>query len=190
MTPRTLQDWIDLLLDASRTQWLLRAGTVLAPIVSVLAAAAASPGWWPPGTALVAVLAIAAALRPDTHFALSVAIVCAWHWAAIDADVASGWLPLAAVALLVFHATVALAASLPSGTAVPNELVMRWAARTGVAAGITVGVWLAVALLDRRELPGNGLLTGLALAVIGITALAVRARSLRALDPGETVIRR
>lgn len=179
MTPRTLQDWVDLVLDASAQQWVLRALTVVMPVLSLVFAAAAIGRWWPAGLAVVGLLSIATALRPDTHFALGVVVVCTWHWAAIEVDVATGWLPAAASALLVFHAAVALAASLPTGSVVPTAVLMRWGGRVGVAAAVTVGMWAAASSLERRDLPGNAVLTGAAFAVVGLAALGIRARSLR-----------
>lgn len=180
MRPRTAQDWLDLVIEAGGQQWLLRLMAVAAPVGAVLAASAAGGSWWAAGTFLVAVLAVGAAIRPDTHLAVGVVAVVVWRWLASVDDVTTPWLPIAAVCLLLFHVTIALAATIPLGAVVPGSVLRRWAARTAVVAAATVAVWVMVALLDRRDAPGNALLTGVALVLIALAAVAIRARSLPA----------
>ena len=186
MRPRTAQDWVDLFIEAGGQQWLLRLVAVAAPIGAVLAASVAGGSWWAAGTFLVAVLAVASAVRPDTHLAVGVVVVVVWRWLASVDDVATPWLPVAAVCLLVFHTTIALTATIPLGAVVPGSVLRRWSARTTVAAGATVAVWAMVALLDGRDAPGNALLTGAALVLVALSAVAIRARSLPARVQGSS----
>ncbi len=124
------------------------------------------------------VLAVASAVRPDTHTALSRRRGGPWHWLATVDGVGGPWLPLAAVCLLVHHAVIALSASIPIGGVLPTATVLRWMGRTALVASATVGMWALVAVLDGRDAPGNGLLTALALAIVAGAALTIRSRSL------------
>jgi hypothetical protein len=177
MNPSRLQAWIDELYGTSRQQWLLRLLTVLAPVGALLAVTAEVGTWWPFGLVVVTVLASASAARPDSHTALAVIAVCAAHWLVTIDRIDTPWLPAATVCLLVYHATNALSATLPTGGEVPMATLAQWLRRTLFGAGATVGMWIIVVLFDQREGAGNGLLTGLALAVVGGAALMIRSRS-------------
>ena len=178
MTPPALQRWIDEFHATSLQQWVVRLVAIVAALGAVLAAAGANNRLWPAGLFIVTVLALAAAVRPDTHTALFVVAVVTWHWLATVDEVGGPWLPIAAVCLLVHHAVIALSASIPVGGVLPMTTIGQWAGRTTLAGGATIGVWALVAVLDGRDAPGNALLTGLALAIAAGAALMIRSRSL------------
>lgn len=176
----SLQDRLDEILHASRQQWALRAMAVLAPLAAVLAAAQAARSWWPFGLVLVPILSVASILRADSGWPMLVPLVVVWHWLAAVDDLATPWLPVAASCLLVHHVVVALAATVPVGGRLPDATLRLWATRSAVGVAMTIGMWALVVAFERREAPGNGLLTGLALAVVAAAAVAIRARSLPA----------
>ena len=105
-------------------------------------------------------------------------MVVAWHWLATVDQVGGPWLSLAATCLLVYHGAIALSASIPIGGELPLTTIGQWASKTVLAGCATVGMWVLVAALDGRDTAGNGLLTGVALAVVAGAAVIVRSRSL------------
>ena len=155
MNPSVLQQWIDEFHATSLQQWAFRLVAVVAPLAALLAAAGANGRLWPAGLFIVTVLAVASAVRPDTHTALSVVVVVLWHWLATVDGVGGPWLPLAAVCLLVHHAVIALSASIPIGGVLPTATVLRWMGRTALVASATVGMWALVAVLDGRDAAGQ-----------------------------------
>jgi hypothetical protein len=177
MNPSTLQGWIDELHGTSRQQWLLRLTTVLAPLGALLSVTAEVGTLWPFGLVVVTVLACASAVRPDSHTALPAIAVVATHWLVMVDRIDTPWLPVASVCLLAYHALNALAATFPTGGEVPMATLAQWLRRTMFGASATVGMWIIVVLLDRRETAGNGLLTALALAVVASAAIMIRSRS-------------
>lgn len=180
MNSAKLQGWIDELHGTSRQQWWLRLVTVLAPLGALFAVTAEVGTWWPFGLVVVTVLACASAIQPDSHTALVAIAVCAAHWLITVDRVDTPWLPAASVCLLAYHAVNALAAAFPTGGKVPTPTLVRWLRRTMFGASVTVGMWLLVVLLDRRDAPGNGLLTALALAILAGAMFMIRARSVQA----------
>lgn len=173
-----LQGWLDEILESSRQQWFLRLLVASTPVGAVLAANAATGTWWVPGLVLITLLAVAAAARPDSHVSLALLAVIVWHWLATVDDLDTGWLPVAVVLLVTHHTIAALAATVPTGGELPPRVLLRWAARLGLASALSVVMWATTVAMDRREAPGNGALTGLALVVIAAAVLLVSARSL------------
>ncbi|MEO1060277.1 MAG: hypothetical protein AAFZ07_02580 [Actinomycetota bacterium] len=174
-----LQDLIDLILESSRQQWLLRAAVLLSPIVAVLATAGADAGSADPGVVIfVAVMALAATAIPDSQLPTVVIAVVAWQWLALIDSVGSVWLPVAVICLVVHHTAAALLATIPTGGGVPGAVVQRWAGRVAACGGLVVFTWIVAAALERREADGNALLTGAALAAAGGLAALIRSRSL------------
>jgi hypothetical protein len=178
MNPMSLQQWVDDFLATSRQQWLLRLVVVISPVAAVLAAAAATGRWWPFGLLMVAILATASAIRPDTHTALGVVLLTVWYWSARVDAVDTPWLPVAGICLLVFHSVVALSATIPTGGEVPRATLGNWLRRTALGGCATLGMWVLVVVFDRGDAAGNGGLTALALMVIVGAAVLVWSRSI------------
>ncbi len=173
----TLQRAVDEFMEVSRQRWLLGIGAVATATTAFAAASVASGGWWLPGLVAVIALAVVSAVRPDDHTGLVVVGVVIWQWLARIDDVGTPWLPVAACCLLVFHALTALTAVVPTSGTIPGATIRRWTERTAVVAVATVAMWIVVVVLDRRDLPGNGALTGLAVLIVAAAATAIRARS-------------
>ncbi|BAN00950.1 hypothetical protein [Ilumatobacter coccineus] len=178
MNAARLQQWIDEIHATSRQQWLLRLLALAASLGAVLAATGANGRWWPLGLALVAGLAIASAVRPDTHTADVTIAIVVWHWLAVVDDVTTPWLPVASTCLLVYHSVIAVSASVPIGGVLPTATLAAWLRRVGAVSSATVVVWVLVLAFDRRAADGNGLLTALALAIAAAGVAIVRARSI------------
>lgn len=178
MIIETLQRWIDDVLDTGRQQWTLRLVAVATALGAIVSATAANGRWWPLGLTVVTALGLTAAVRPDTHVSLAVITIAVWNWQATVEDVDTPWLPVAAICLVVHHVVIALSATIPIGGRVPTDVLRRWTARTSACAGLVVVVWVLAVAMDRRDAPGNGALTALALAVIATAAVLIRSRSI------------
>ena len=127
-------------------------------------------------------VSIASAFRPDSHTAVAVITILAWHWLAVVERIDTAWMPVAACSLLAYHSVIALTATFPVGGVVPTATLLQWLRRTALGCGGTVAMWALVVLLDRRDAAGNGLLTALALAIVAGSAVALRSASLD--EPG------
>ncbi|MEZ5376062.1 MAG: hypothetical protein R2733_06060 [Acidimicrobiales bacterium] len=173
MNAGSLQYAVDRVVDASPQQWLLRI-TATCAAMAAMGAAGAAGIWSALGFVIVALLAALSSLRPDSHavVVVDIIIIASLH-AAID-DPATPWLPVAALCLTIHHTVTALAASIPIGGELPVSTLGRWVRQTAVVAACTLALWLAVVVLDRRDLPGSALLTAVALAVAAGVALLVR----------------
>ena len=182
MNPSALQRMVDELLATSAQQWLLRLVAVVAAFGAIAAAAMANDRWWPFGVVVVVSFSLASAIRPDTHLPFIVIVVIAAHWLATVDDLATPWLPTAGVCLLVFHTVIALAATVPIGGQLPTGVIGRWLWRSALGAGVTVGVWVVAVVFEQRDQTGNGLLTGLALAIVATAAVMIWSRSVAPSD--------
>ncbi|MEM9714624.1 MAG: hypothetical protein AAGA17_20545 [Actinomycetota bacterium] len=174
-----LQHVIDVVLESSRQQWLLRAAVLLSPIAAVLAVSGAQRTGADPGVVVVvAAMAVAATAIPDSQLPTVVIALVGWQWLAHVDSVSSPWLPVAVICLVVHHTAAALTSTVPTGGVLPWDVVGRWVGRVAACAGLVVFVWTATTILDGRDAAGNGLLTGLALVVAAGLATFVRSRSL------------
>lgn len=178
MNPSMLQRWIDEVQNTSGQQWLLRSVAVASAIGATLAATGPSGNWWPLGLVLVASLAIASAVRPDTHIATSVVVVIVWRLLVAIDGIGTLWLPVAGTFLLVYHSVIAISASVPIGGDLPLSTLSQWLRQAALGSAATFSMWVLVVLFDQRDAAGNGLLTGIALAIAVAGAIALRSRSL------------
>lgn len=173
-----LQAWIDRLYATSAQHWMLRVISIASAAGAVCATSAASGRWWGFGVVLVVALSAASALRPDLHTGAIVIVVIWWHWLGAVDDVLAPWILVVSIAVLVFHATTALMATVPPAAVVPRATIARWTVRTGAVAVLTVAMWLVVVAFDARAWRGNALLTGLALATVLAGAVGFRAKGI------------
>jgi hypothetical protein len=111
-----------------------------------------------------------------------VVVVIVWHWLATVEGVGGPWLLIASLCLLVYHAVIALSATLPVGGELPVATIGLWSRRTAFGGCVATVVWIFVVLFDRREAAGSGLLTALALAILTAAAVLIRSRSIN--QPG------
>jgi hypothetical protein len=143
-------------------------------LAGVLAGAGDSP-------VAVTVLLLAAAwcaVVPDSQAGLLVPLALGWQWLAHLDRTTSGWVLLAALCLLVFHAAIALASSAPTAASLGRYVLRATARRTALIALVTAGVWLAVRWSPVTGRPGHLSLTVAALLVLTAGA-AVAAVALR-----------
>lgn len=145
---------------------LVRTLTVAPVVVAVGAVHAAAPGtpWWPSG--LVVLLAVAAAMLPDSGAGLmTLGGLVAWWLVAVQ-EPAVWWSLLVAGCGLVFHATLAHSAAGPPGCTPTWTVVRRLAGRCAAVLLVTTGLALVVEVAEEWGEP-PALAVGLALALVG-----------------------
>jgi hypothetical protein len=158
----------------------------------VLAVLAAATAWWSgvlagAGDAPVAftVLLLAAAwcaVAPDSQAGILVPAALGWQWLAHLDRTTSGWVLLAALSLLVFHAATTTAACAPAAASLHRDVVQLAASRAAVVGLVTTAVWAAVRWSPLTGRPGYLALTVAALLVLTLVA-TVSAAVLRAVAP-------
>ena len=138
-------------------------------LAGVLAGAEDSP------VAFTALLLAAAwcAVVPGSQAGLLVPLALGWQWLAHLDRTTSGWVLLAALCLLVFHAAAATASVAPTAASPGMDVLRATAARTALIALLTAAVWVAVRWSPLTGRPGHLALT--VAALLGLTAAAAAA---------------
>ncbi len=154
-------DWLTVTPSRAVVRVMILAPAVLA-IVAQQFAAPSSPMW---PAIFVLPLAAYSARSPDSVAAAFFITAYAVWWLMSDSDETSLWCLIAALSVLVFHASVAFAAAGPRGQVSDRASVMRWLRDTGAVAMATWGTWLVVAgLHDSTQ--SSEVLVGLALFLV------------------------
>ena len=177
-----LQQMIDRLWLVSWQRWAL-------VVVAVLAAAAASTtssleAGHQSGVVVVIVvaLAIGASISPDSHTALAAEAIIVWQWLASTDDAMNAAVIPLALFVLVFHTVIALMAVTPISAVIHRSILQRWAARSGVVAIATIGVWMLTFLMHERRAAGSAALTFAAFVTLAALIVATRLSAARADD--------
>ncbi len=179
MSRLSAQDRLDRVRSSDVQRWILAVVTIGAALIACLAAALAAPHHDPTGVIVaVSLLALAAALKPDSHVGLGLVAVIVVYWLAIVRRVTTPWSILAATGLLIAHSTITLMALCPAAAAHDRATIRRWVQRCGSTTLATVAVWALVVLFDHRRAAGNAVLTLTALVAIAAATLVVRRRSM------------
>jgi hypothetical protein len=158
-------------------QWALRALMVGGTGLTLVAAlnAATGIGAWP----FVVALAFApwAATKPDSAgpALLIGALLVLWLIGVDNAE--SGWSLLAALGVLVVHASATYAAETPAGGHTSPRSHGRWAMHTSVVAVATAVVWALAQALNGVDAQGRVLVTAAALIGVALTAAVLTWRS-------------
>lgn len=157
-------------------QWAVRAVLPLGTVLVLASATAASGVFFAFPAACVVVLAVAAAVRPDTHLPLGTMAALAVGWLAVVDRPATPWVLPAAAGLLAVHVGAALAASAPSSAALPAPVLRRWLRGGALVLPAAVPVWLVAVLATGADLAG----TTAALAAVAVGAALAAAWLARA----------
>jgi hypothetical protein len=173
---------IDGVRATSGQRWLLAVIAVLSPVIACIVIGAATDFTPTAVAVIVGLLAIASAVRPDTHIAVFVIVVVVVFWLARIDDVTTPWALIVAVALFAYHAVISLMSTAPSSAVFDHATVRTWLRRSFLVVVGTVAVWGLVLALDQGRRPGNGLLSLAALAALMIAIVLVRARSVSRQD--------
>ena len=163
---------LDRLSLASAQQRVLRAGVLGASLLLLVlpVAAGGSLTWFFTVPALV--LAVLAALLPESNIPLALVLWLGVFWLRSMPDRVDAWTLVAAVDLAVLHVACTAASYGPPGLVLDRGLLSRWARRLllcSVAAALT---WAASEVIAFLDLPPSRLALALALvAVLGWAGL-------------------
>jgi len=149
----------------SLQRWSLAFAGLLAATLAAVTTGIAGSGQSPLVLALVVGLAGAAIAQPDSHIAIGVPVVTLWYWTASTGASTNPSSLVVAVCLFAFHTVVALMAMTPPRATIDPRSGARWLRRCLVVVLATVGVWLLVVLVGRRQLPGSATVTATGLVV-------------------------
>lgn len=175
MSDDALQDVLDRAAAVSGQRWALSGIAVAAATTASVVSSAAGATTSPMVALLVAVVAVAATVRPDSHIALTASALVLAQWGfGVDDETTALAIP-AALALALFHCVVALLAVTPPTITLDGAVLTRWGRRFVVVAAGACWTWLTVVVLAARESPGNTVVT--AIALVTLAALLVTARS-------------
>jgi len=125
----------------------------------------------------VVALAIVCAVLPDSHTGSLVVVIVGIEWWATVDDPVSPWLLAAALALTVFHVSMAAATVAPPAARWTPAMSRRWLRRTAVVGAATCVMWAAVAVIGDHRVAGNSLLLAAALVALAFAALWARTGS-------------
>jgi len=162
------------------SQLLLRALVLLGPVAAVLATGPAGnwPPWWI--VAGVAALAGAAAAAPDSQMATGAGLAVLVWWTIALGDDLTGWLLVAAAALVAAHVAGVLASYGPGTMPLDPGIARLWARRGALVLLTVPGAWAVTRLLQGDpEQPGIwvlGVATALGATVVATAALGGRDR--------------
>lgn len=166
----SLSDWWYEIRTMSRGQLLLRALVVLAAGFFGLLLALASPS----GAGLVLLTLGVGLLCAAVPASLVPSLGILYLMTSWGIGVQDPWTPAllpAACSLLVLHSGCALAAAVPSQSALPAALARRQAGRISVVAALTTVAWGLAWLGSRTQTPGGVSVPAIALAVlVAVTA--------------------
>jgi len=152
---------------------VLRLVVVLAAAAAWLAGDLAGASDSPVAFTVLLVAAAWCAVVPDSQAGVLVPLALGWQWVAHLDRTTSGWVLVAALALLVFHAAAALASCAPTAAPLGRGVLQATAGRTGVVALVTAAGWLAVRSSPLAGQPGHlGLTVTALLALTAATAAA------------------
>lgn len=170
--PFLLLDWRDAARALGAPQWALRGLLVLATalVLVALRQSGDASGWW---AALVLVVAAWTAYKPDSvRPAVLIGLLMASWLVGGDED-NLGWSLVAAVGLLLVHASAAYAAETPPGGSPVTSTHRRWMIQTLIVTAMTAGVWALAAGFSEVRAPGRTAVTAAAMVGVVVTVLAL-----------------
>ncbi len=175
MSTSSLQYRLDAIMATAPQRLVLGGLAALVPTLLSIGMAVASErsdAWL---VVIVAASAIGAAMQPDDHLGLVTIGLVSIHWLSIGASVVSPWAIVVAAGLLVFHSLLALMGGTPHTSTLPRGLFVVWLRRLVFVLLPTIGVWLLVTVLERRDIPGNVAVSVAAFAALTAAVVLLQA---------------
>jgi hypothetical protein len=167
---RTAVAVLDDLAMTGLTQRALRLMALLAAATAWLSGVLAGADDSPVAFTVLLLAAAWCAVVPDSHAGLLVPAALGWQWLAHLDRTTSGWVLVATLCLLVFHAATTVAAYAPAAAALHRDVVQAAAGRTAVVGSVTAAVWAAVRWSPLTGRPGHEALTVTALLTLTLVA--------------------
>jgi hypothetical protein len=158
-------DVLDRLVLPSRQQRHFAALTVLGSAVLLGVVVGVGGDVHPVLTSAGLLLALLAALLPETNAPLALQLYLGLWWLVATPRRLDGWTLVAAVAFAVVHLSVTLAASAPPGTDLDPALLRRWWVRSAGCLAAAASVWLVGSVAPAHDPSAAAL--GVALLLVG-----------------------
>jgi hypothetical protein len=111
---------------------------------------------------------------PDSHVGLLVVLLVGVGWQFSVDDTTSPWALAAALALLMFHTSLAAASIAAPGAVWSSSMRRRWLRRAGVLAVTCAATWLLVAAVNVYDVTSSAALVVAALVVLALAGLWAR----------------
>jgi hypothetical protein len=170
--PFLLLDWRDAARGLGAHQWALRGLLVLATalVLVALSQSGDESGWW-----AVLALAVSAwtAYKPDSVRPAVLIGLLMGSWLVGGHEESLGWSLVAAVGLLLVHASAAYAAETPPAGSTASSTHWRWTLQTLVVTAMTAAVWAVAEGFSGVRAPGRTVVTAAALVSVLVTVLAL-----------------
>ncbi len=167
--PYAVLDAVDAARALGAHQWTLRMASVAGTCVVLVSAAGAGGDLGLATVLAVLVLAVWAALRPDSIRPIVVlAVLLLLWWSRVDSTV-SVWSLGAALGVLLVHGSAAYAAETAPGARPAMATHRRWASQAMVVAAVTTSAWGVARALSELDRSGDGLVIAAALGAILVT---------------------
>jgi hypothetical protein len=158
--------WAERIARASGQQVVLRLLALAAGVAWVPLCLAAGGDFHPLLTIAMVVLALAAALVPDSVAPMFTVLALGGFWAVYVPETLSAWTLVAAADLLVLHLACTLASYGPPQLVLDRAMLRLWGARGAVLLAGTTLAWAAARVLAGLALEPSGLLMAAALVVL------------------------
>jgi hypothetical protein len=159
----------------TRSQWILRAVVAVSPVLALAASLPAGAGVWLGFFLLVLGLSVGSALVTDSSMGLAAMLLVLFWWGTRVDDQLSGWVLVAAAALLVGQVASVLADYGPPTLDLDPDLLRLWALRAAVIFPAAPVAWLVARLVDgapdQPSIWVAGLAACLAAVVVAIVSL-------------------
>ena len=152
----------------------MRLLVLTSPLLAVGCTCLAAHRTVPAAGIVVLLLAAACAARPDSHIGLLVVLVIGTEWLATVHDRTTPWSVGAAVALTVFHASMAAATVAPPAAAWTPAMCRRWVRRPSILMAGSAGTWTVVAAVHSHQLIRGSALVVASLVVLALAGLWAR----------------
>jgi hypothetical protein len=162
------------LAGACATALVLRALVLASPLLAAGCTWRAAHHTVPIVGVVVAVMAGACALHPDSHLGLLVVLVLGAEWLATVHDQATPWSVGAGVALTMFHASLAAATVAPPAATWTRAMCRRWLRRPLMLILGSAGTWAIVVAVHHLRVAGSAVL--LVASVVALVLAALWAR--------------
>ena len=174
---------LDRLSAVGRQQLLLRAACPVGALLFIVVLAAEGAPFHLLLYPAVLLLALGAALAPDSSVPLFLLLALGGLWAISVPRTLDGWALLAALDLLAVHLSATLASYGPPALVLERDVLACWGRRYAALAAVTALTWLMATAIAGLDLPDSGWSLALALVVLlGWVALATSRLVLRTAD--------
>jgi hypothetical protein len=177
-----LGDVLDRLVLSTPQQRVLRGLVLLAALVFLGVVVVVSGEGHPVLTTLGVLLAVLAAVMPETNAPLALQLFLGLWWLVATPVRLDGWTLVAAAAFTAVHVATTLAATAPPGTDLDPALQRRWWGRTAACLAGAVAVWL-VASVSPSHAP-SPLVLAAAMVLVGGWCVVVALRLARSHTAG------